>query len=186
MCHKQRIIPGWNNNVKSLYADARAAYLIWLDNGKSNTGLMYDRMISSRKKFKYALRNCKKNQEQDEADALAEALVSDKSAFCYKVKKSSIFSTAETVGGVSGDANIIAMWKNYFCSLLNSVPVNSHQESANKSAIKNGNFDNIHEFTCDPGAIRSLSFELPLNRACGNDNIFAEHIRYAHESIFFH
>ena len=78
------------------------------------------------------------------------------------------------------------MWKNYFCSLLHSVPINSHQESANKSAIKNGNFDNIHEFLCAPGAIRSLLFKLPLNRACGNDNIFAEHIRYAHESIFFH
>ena len=124
--------------------------------------------------------------EQKFQYALAEALVSDKSAFWYKVKKSSIFSTAETVGGVSGDANITAMWKNYFCSLLNSLSINSHQESANKSAIKNGNFDNIHEFLCDPGAIRSLSFKLLLNRACGNDNIFAEHIRYAHESIFFH
>ena len=75
-----------------------------------------------------------------------------------KVKKCSILSRAETVGGVSGDANITAMWKNYFCSLLNSVPINSHQESAKKSAIKNGNFDNIHEFLCDPGAIRPLSF----------------------------
>ena len=48
--YKQRIIPGWNNNVKSLHADARAAYVIWLSNGKSNAGLMYGRMISSRKK----------------------------------------------------------------------------------------------------------------------------------------
>ena len=66
--------------------------------------------------------------------------------------------------------------------LLNSVPINSHQQSTNISAIKNGNFDNIHEFVCDPGAIELLSFKLPLNRACSNDNIFAEHIRYAHES----
>ena len=78
------------------------------------------------------------------------------------------------------------MWKNYFCSLLNSVPINSHQESANKSATKNGNFNNIHEFQCDRGTIRLLLFELPLNRACRNNNIFAEHIHYAHESIFFH
>ena len=49
VCHKQKIMHGWNKNVKSLHADARAAYLIWLNNGKSNTGLMYDRMTSSRK-----------------------------------------------------------------------------------------------------------------------------------------
>ena len=44
----------------------------------------------------------------------------------------------------------------------------------------------FNEFLCDPGAIELLSFKPTLNRACGNDNIFAEHIRYAYESIFFH
>ena len=53
------LIPGRNKAVESAYAKARNEYFNWLSIGKPLSGLFYCLMKESRKKFKYALRNCK-------------------------------------------------------------------------------------------------------------------------------
>ena len=60
---KFKIIPGWNDNVKHIHAEARKHFLTWKNNGKPLTGIYIDKMKSSRAKFKQALNECKMNED---------------------------------------------------------------------------------------------------------------------------
>ena len=80
-------------------------------------------MKSTGKQFKYALRQCKRLEDQKSADALAKAFHSVTSKAFWqnirKLKKSHPLPVA--VGGASQSQKIAEMWKNHFSNLLKSV-----------------------------------------------------------------
>ena len=58
-----KVIPGWNEYVKDLYATAKREFLTWKNKGKPLTGFYRDGMRSTRALFKNALHFCKVNEE---------------------------------------------------------------------------------------------------------------------------
>ena len=58
-----KVIPGWNEYVKNLYADARKRFLKWKSKGKPLNGFYREVMRSTRKLFKNALEFCKTNEQ---------------------------------------------------------------------------------------------------------------------------
>ena len=58
-----KIVPGWNDEVKEVHADARKKFLKWKENGKPLNGSLYDEMLSSRSLFKKTLQKCKDNEK---------------------------------------------------------------------------------------------------------------------------
>ena len=58
-------IPGWNELVRQHHYEARSAYKRWRAHGKPRVGEPYRDMISTRSRFKHALKNCKKTKRND-------------------------------------------------------------------------------------------------------------------------
>ena len=81
-------------------------------------------MRTTRLRFKYALRQCRCNEEQNRADALARSLhFKDTTDFWKGVRgiKDSRVPLGTKVGDAVGDANITELCQDHFSVLLNSV-----------------------------------------------------------------
>ena len=81
-------------------------------------------MCAARKEFKYALRSCKNNKAQLEADGLAKSLMhKDMRGFWKAIHRStnSNISSANTVGGEVGSADILKMWHEHYSGVFQSV-----------------------------------------------------------------
>ena len=83
-------------------------------------------MLAVKMKFKSIFRKCKRSSEQGKADALALALISDKSGKrlwdsvkMFKASASNILPL--TIENVSGEQPIADMWENKYRKLLSST-----------------------------------------------------------------
>ena len=65
------IVPGFNDYVKDLHSTARSDYVAWRDAGRPRSGAPCSNMRRSRLKFKYALRQCKRNEDAIRSDQYA-------------------------------------------------------------------------------------------------------------------
>ena len=68
------ITPGWNDFVKAAHSEARDAFKFWIRSSKPRQGEVFDDMKTSRAKFKYLLRQCRRNEASVRADILAKDL----------------------------------------------------------------------------------------------------------------
>ena len=72
----------------------------------------------------YTLRSCKNNKAQLEADGLAKSLMhKDMQGFWKAIHRStnSNISSANTVGGEVGSADILKMWHEHYSGVFQSV-----------------------------------------------------------------
>ena len=123
-CAQEFIVPGFNEHLKELHDQARQCYLSWRSIGRPRTGDVHNDMRVSRLRFKYALRQCRSNEEMMRADALALSLKNKNStSFWNDVSKmaNSKVPLASKVGDSVGRVEITDMWQTHFSDLLNSV-----------------------------------------------------------------
>ena len=135
-------------------------------------------MKQSRASFKFKLRQCKREEARVRADILANDIVKRNSTQLWKhVSKQNrrCMIPADTVGGATGRDSIACMWQNHFANLFNYVDSASDKESVlyNISRVSN-----VHDTSCSDDVKSSVNY-LSANKACGLDNIYAEHILYA-------
>ena len=101
----KKITPGWNDFVKAAHSDARDAFRFWIRSSKPRHGEVFNDMKTTRAKFKYLLRQCKRNEASIRADILARDLCKkDPKLFWKNVSKQNNSSTnlADTFGGATG------------------------------------------------------------------------------------
>ena len=77
-------------------------------------------MRTTRLQFKYALRQCRSDEEMNRADALARSLQCKDTASFWKGIKGMRDSSVPLATFV-GDVNITKLWQDHFSTLLNSV-----------------------------------------------------------------
>ena len=129
---EEHVIPGWNEHVADKHRMAREAFMLWVSVGKPRHGPEFHYMQRTRARFKCALRYCQRYELQINADKMAERLMDkDYKGFWDTLRKSSndkatCHSTA--IGGCSGVANIVNMWKDHFEKLYNSVNVSEARD----------------------------------------------------------
>ena len=83
------IVPGFNDYVKDLYSTARSDYVPWRDEGKPRSRAPCSNMRRSRLKFKYVLRQCKRNEDAIRVDQYAKSLLDkDMVLFWKHIRKS--------------------------------------------------------------------------------------------------
>ena len=70
----KNITPGWNDFVKAAHSDARDAFKCWIRSSKPRYGEVFEDMKTSRAKFKYVLRQCRRNEASIRDDILARDL----------------------------------------------------------------------------------------------------------------
>ena len=156
------------------HSAARIAYQNWIRHGWMKTGYWFELMNSKQKLFKKALRCCINSQKRHEAEALAAALISDKTGklFWWQINKSKKIPIPASVGGAEGVESISKMSKSHYCSLLNSRSrmILLQKISSNHKMHCSVLFNNFNDFCCIPDVFGPLMCKLKLNCAAGADN----------------
>lgn len=179
-----KVIPGWNEYVKLIHEEAREAYLLWRVT-KYKQGPLFEMMKSTRARFKYALRECKSIETRARADALANKLLTkDDTSFWRDIKKinsSGCDIIAETIDNVTGESNIVNLWRDHYHDLLNS-----NKDIRDKEYVLS-NFQRVfkkHEcVTFTYFDVKDTIKQLKCGKSPGKDGLQAEHWRYADITI---
>ena len=179
------IVAGWNDLVLDAHRVARADFLHWRNKGSPRQGPAFEAMRCSRARFKYALRACRVNAAQLEADAIAVSLLGkDFRKFWKLVQKKSGSSTATplSIDGHSGTVGIGQFWKGHFENLLNSVDRPDHSaQLADKLAFLG---EELISWSCvDLSKYRQ---QLKVGKAMGMDGVSPEHLKYASNKVDVH
>ena len=174
--------PGWNEYVKDAHSEARDAFKLWVQSSKPRQGDVFQSMKQSRARFKFKLRQCKREEARVRADILANDLVKRNTTQFWKhVSKQHrrCIIPADTVGGATGRDSIACMWKSHYANLFNCVDSASDKESVLDTISR---VSNVHDTLCSDDVKSSVN-SLSANKACGLDNICAEHLLYASPSV---
>ena len=177
----KRIIPGWTEFVEERHALLGDVYSIWALLGKHRQGYIYSQLRIARCQFNYALRFCLKNEKELRAKALADKFAGNPhsiATFWKEVRKlNSDPPLAQSVGGVTGNANIADMWKNHFADILNSV-----SNDTSRDVVLNEPNNSDTGTTTTAFSVREVldsMHELSSGRSAGCDELNAEHFKAA-------
>ena len=110
-------------------------------------------------------------QARSEADILANYLVTRNTTLFWRHVRICIIP-ADTVGGATGRESIASMWKNHYANLFNCVDSILDKEPVLDTISR---VTNVHDTLCSDDVKSSVN-SLNANKACGLDNLFAEHI----------
>lgn len=172
--------PGWADHAQELYVASRDSYRSWCDAGKPRQGPIFDLHKSAKARFKYARRFIKNHESQLRRESLAKKLYDlDPKSFWKEIKYINDSSTPlpTSVEGVSGEDSIAHLWRKHYSDLFNCLPA---------SACPNWAFDGTTRY-CDAKVgmqeLESVIKDLDLNKACGLDGIYAEHLKFSSRRI---
>lgn len=166
-------VAGWNDYVKDWKAASRESFLLWVDAGRPRVGPEFELMKSCKTRFKYALRQCRRNEETHKANALAEKMLQKRYDIFWKEVKfvnSAKVSLPNNIGNVSGPNDIANMWKDHYCKMFNLF--GDRNVKTYDCAYSNDIIITEHE-------IRDCIKALPSNKSPGPDGLVSEHFKYA-------
>ncbi|MFZ2537928.1 MAG: reverse transcriptase family protein [Oscillospiraceae bacterium] len=186
-------IPGWHDYAQDKHDIARDAFKEWFICGKPRQGAIFENMKRTRAVFKLAFRYCKSHIEQSKADACAKNINNqDPRKFwnsVYKISNNRCTNHVVSVGGVTGDEDIAAMWKDHFKKLYNSVEdCNFKTKFEQKLLLSPDKIDQVQLTTQD--VFNSINGQ-KLGKAAGPDGLTIEAFKYGGRrlhlllSIFF-
>lgn len=179
-------VPGWNTCVSELYAISREAFLQWRIQNSPKSGTIFQEMSVRRAQFKYALRQCRKFEDQHRADAIAKSHDSGNYVeFWRKIASEGSKQTPfpQTVGGISGKNEIADLWKDHYSNILNSVTSESKRHSVENELNSS---PEESDFRVSPQNVYNAIHSLKLKKSSSGDGIVTEHLKYAHPSLIIH
>ena len=160
--------------------------MLWVSVGKPRHGPECHYMQRTRARFKCALRYCQRHELQINADKMAERLMDkDYKGFWDTLRKSSNDKAtchSTTIGGCSGVANIVNMWKDHFEKLYNSVNVS---EARDKFMTQMSNAVN-QEYTIHVSDVIDAVSKQKKGKAAGIDGVHMEAFIYGCNRLFVH
>ena len=174
------IKPGWADHVQDLYEASRSVFALWRDAGKPRQGYLFDLHKRAKARFKNARRFIKRNENALRRDSLAKKLYDlDPKVFWKEVKaiKNSQTPLPAGIDGINGEENIAEMWRRYFLDIFNCVNSRPFTEC---ELDKQSTFDDL---LVKSEEIEEAIKDLDLNKSCGQDGIYAEHLTFSSRRI---
>ena len=173
------IRPGWNEYVSDIYDFSREARRMWLDNGQPRQGPIHNMYVKSKLRFKCALRHIKRNESDLRKESLARKLSQlSKNGFWREISSinNSKIMLPASIENATGAEEITGLWKNHYESLFNCLKKNNTQ-------CYNSVNDKFSDMKVTVNEVIDAIKNLELNKSCGADNIYAEHLKYASERL---
>ena len=127
--------------------------------------------------FKYALRYIKRNEHIMRSDSLAKKLEKNNvNDFWKEIKMMNNCKTSlpSSIDGVSGSDEISQLWQKRYTELFNCV-------KSNLFMVENVDFND--DVIVTHGEVYDAVLKLSDNKACGQDNITAEHLKLATKKL---
>ena len=184
---KFKLVPGWNDHCKDLYAIARSKYKIWNEGGRFRIGAAYEQMKTSRCEFKNALKQCKKDSENIKKAKLQQSFqFKNKTAFWRDIKKLKNNKTKlpTIIDKESDPVKIAEIFSAKYRNILNDQNCNTKTEvyDENISAIRNECKNKINLIRFTPKQVSSSIKS--LNDSLGFDRIHSSHLKLANNSLY--
>ena len=108
-------VVGWNDHCKTLYSEARFAFLEWTKFGKIHFGELFENMKRTRLLFRKALRYCRENKSRLQREKFIKLFLhSDRSIFWSEIKKLNPSKRIHTIDGFSSHRHIVDVFSNKF------------------------------------------------------------------------
>ena len=122
VCLTSIIRLGWNEYVKDAHSEAMDDFKLWVLSNKPSHGDVFQSMKQSTARFKFKLRQYKRDEARIRADILANDLVKrNTTLFWSQVSKQNrrCIIPSDTVGGATGRESVAFMWENHYANLFN-------------------------------------------------------------------
>jgi len=181
-----RTVPGWNELVRDYHAAARLAFLVWVRDGKPRHGPTHQEMHSTRLRFKYALRECKRREDSIRADKLANDLL-DKDCVTFwrdvKTQQSSKAPLPPSIDGNTGCEAIASMWADYYTELFNSIPTSPLKASVLETIERECANAVEAPRPFSPAIVSKVLAGLHNGKSAGPDGLCGEHLKHANARI---
>ena len=180
--NKYKVIPGWNRNVKDLYAYFRQNFLSWVRLGKPLNAIEHENMKASRKRFKDALNLTKLNEYKEKCQSIVENFQrKNNRQFWYEVKKQK--GCAKDTNIVEGevDSNKIASMfaRNFLTGQSGNSPV---EEREFMTAFKN-KWGHCKKMYVKISQVTLKKLILNLSSGIGHDGFHSKLLRNASEKF---
>ena len=176
----KKCVPGWNDYVYEAKSAASDAHYLWCQWNKPKFGPLFDLMRRTRAKYKYAIRYCRQQEKQIQADSLAQHLSKQNfSSFWRKVSKtvSPSMCSSSKVGQATGPNDICSMWYSHYQSLFTSVGYDRPTVNDIIANVHQRNADVIKYSTCSE--IRNVLATMSNNKSADCYGLCAEHYKLA-------
>ena len=171
-----RIVPGWNDQCKILYHDARERYFEWMSHGKIRSGLLFEDMKTSRALFKNALKNCRDNEKNIRKEKMLESFYTDdRKTFWKNVKRISAANKCKNsskIDGFTENRDIVQMFNEKFASISGVLTTQSDQNFLRDGIICDG----LSNFYFSPEKIRYAIGRLNMGQSW--DGVHSQNLKY--------
>ena len=175
----ENVVPGWNRHIRDFYDASREAFLYWKSNGSPRNGPIAYAMRSARANFKYALRQCRAEENRMRADSLAEKLTlkDGGTSFWKDIRKLQPRNKKlpTSIDDKSGENSIAELWKEKFKGVLNCIDL------SDDLVLFNNEFNRMNDdiiLGVDAYELRSVMKNLKADKAIGKDLIPNEFYKY--------
>jgi len=169
-----KMVPGWNDFCKTKYAEARAAFLVWVRIGKPRYGYEFAEMKTTRKSFRKALNYCKKNEENiRDAKLVNYAENKNVKGFWKEVnlRRTHTERKSDIIDGLKTDAEIVNMFAGKFQAVTGTAFAYEYSPAGNT------NFNSV--YIENDNVKKSIE---SLNVGIGFDGIHSNHLKFLDET----
>ena len=150
-------VPGWREEVRPYQQDSMYWYWVWLREGRPSTGMIHDNMVRSRTLYHYAVRRCKRQNEETRAKRLFEASMKGDTDLLQEMKgvrsgQAGRDELPETVEGADGEEEIVDKFCTVYSTLYNCADTKPGMEELKEKInemIKPEDIEEVHKVTSD-------------------------------------
>ena len=177
--HSEHSIVGWNENVKHYHVIARSEFKFWKQNNMPRSGSIFRAMSTARARFKSALRQCRLDEQMIRSNKLANYMqCHDLNNFWKEIalRNKSKSTQSNCIAGISGETDIANLWKDHYCSLLNSS-TNITDKDVVCTSFKKMCFN--HGMHVSVTEVLDLLQGLTNDKATGMDGLSGESLKFA-------
>ena len=177
--HNEHSIVGWNEEVKQYHTIARSEFKFWKQNNMPRSGPVFHDMRIARARFKYALRQCRLDEQMIYSNRLAKYMqCHDVNNFwkTINIRNKSKATLSNCIAGTSGETNIANMWKDHYSSLLNS---SSNITDKDDECISFKNMCFNHGMHVSVSEVLDLLRGQPNDKPTGMDGLSGESLKFA-------
>ena len=164
--------PGWTEYVSGHQTEAKLAHKAWILAGRPRQGPELDNKKLTHARYKYAVRSVVRHEQALRANSMAEKLMGNNPTGFWKEVKT--LNRAKTplpcnIEGVSGAGNIAEKWRQHYTVLFNCVKSDPYRV---------GSIEEEAGIFSASEVLKAIE-RLADNKACGHDDITAEHLKLA-------
>ena len=172
-----KIVPGWNDNCKDLYHQAKDHFLLWNSLGKIRCGIIFEAMKDSRAAFKRALNYCKANELQIRKQKIVESHNhGEKSLFWKNVRAFTPKSNSWIIDGTSDPKEITDIFNEKYKNILDNKDCHSNDGTSYCNRAPNNNDHLCNIYFCENPLKDAID---KLNTGLGFDGIHSNHLKLA-------